>query len=57
MTLGDPPPCAGAEEGQLWFNAQRKGLFICEGLSWRTLLQRESPHLSHVYIHDDHIDL
>ncbi|XP_029283836.1 thrombospondin-type laminin G domain and EAR repeat-containing protein [Cottoperca gobio] len=33
-----PPPCSGPEQGQLWFNAQRKGLFVCDGLTWRTLL-------------------
>ncbi|XP_042351260.1 LOW QUALITY PROTEIN: thrombospondin-type laminin G domain and EAR repeat-containing protein-like [Plectropomus leopardus] len=38
VTLGSPPPCSGPEVGQLWFNAQRKGLFICDGLTWRTLL-------------------
>ncbi|XP_038575910.1 thrombospondin-type laminin G domain and EAR repeat-containing protein-like [Micropterus salmoides] len=41
VTLGKPPPCSGPEEGQLWFNAQRKGLFICDGLSWKTLLQNK----------------
>ncbi|XP_031173206.1 thrombospondin-type laminin G domain and EAR repeat-containing protein [Sander lucioperca] len=38
VTLGNPPPCSGPEQGQLWFNAQRKGLFICDGLTWTTLL-------------------
>ncbi|XP_023253038.1 thrombospondin-type laminin G domain and EAR repeat-containing protein [Seriola lalandi dorsalis] len=41
VTLGNPPPCSRAEQGQLWFNAQRKGLFICDGLTWRTLLQNK----------------
>ncbi|XP_042081322.1 thrombospondin-type laminin G domain and EAR repeat-containing protein [Haplochromis burtoni] len=39
VTVGDRPPCSRPEQGQLWFNAQGKGLFICDGLSWRTLLQ------------------
>ncbi|CAB1424076.1 unnamed protein product [Pleuronectes platessa] len=39
VTLGNRPVCSRAEQGQLWFNAQRKGLFICDGLTWRTLLQ------------------
>nr|XP_033473941.1 thrombospondin-type laminin G domain and EAR repeat-containing protein-like [Epinephelus lanceolatus] len=38
VTLGNPPTCSGPEQGQLWFNIQRKGLFICDGLTWRTLL-------------------
>uniref|UniRef100_A0A3Q2TR28 Thrombospondin type laminin G domain and EAR repeats n=1 Tax=Fundulus heteroclitus TaxID=8078 RepID=A0A3Q2TR28_FUNHE len=33
------PPCSGPEKGQLWFNVQTKGLFICDGRMWRTLLQ------------------
>uniref|UniRef100_A0A8C2ZLX7 Thrombospondin type laminin G domain and EAR repeats n=1 Tax=Cyclopterus lumpus TaxID=8103 RepID=A0A8C2ZLX7_CYCLU len=41
VTLGNPPPCSGPEQGQLWFNAQRKGLFVCDGLTWRTLLQNQ----------------
>lgn len=45
MTLGNPPPCSGPEQGQLWFNAQRKGLFICDGLSWSALLQSKSKDL------------
>ncbi|XP_039673281.1 thrombospondin-type laminin G domain and EAR repeat-containing protein-like [Perca fluviatilis] len=38
VTLGNRPTCSGPEQGQLWFNAQRKGLFICDGLTWTTLL-------------------
>ncbi|XP_041807244.1 thrombospondin-type laminin G domain and EAR repeat-containing protein-like [Chelmon rostratus] len=41
VTVGNPPPCSGPERGQLWLNAQRKGLFICDGLTWRTLLQNQ----------------
>ncbi|KAM7380987.1 hypothetical protein PAMP_004249 [Pampus punctatissimus] len=41
VTLGNPPPCSRAEQGQLWFNAQRKGLFICDGFTWRTLLMNQ----------------
>uniref|UniRef100_A0A3Q4BND1 Uncharacterized protein n=1 Tax=Mola mola TaxID=94237 RepID=A0A3Q4BND1_MOLML len=38
VTVGTPPPCSVSEQGQLWFNAEKKGLFICDGLTWRTLL-------------------
>ncbi|CAK6974032.1 thrombospondin-type laminin G domain and EAR repeat-containing protein-like [Scomber scombrus] len=41
VTLGNPPPCSRAEQGQLWFNAQRKALFICDGLTWTTLLMKQ----------------
>ncbi|XP_028993372.1 thrombospondin-type laminin G domain and EAR repeat-containing protein-like isoform X2 [Betta splendens] len=39
VTVGNPPLCSRTEHGQLWFNAQSKGLLICDGLSWRDLLQ------------------
>ncbi|XP_072253876.1 thrombospondin-type laminin G domain and EAR repeat-containing protein-like [Leuresthes tenuis] len=41
VTAGTRPPCLGPEQGQLWFNAQRRSLFICDGLRWRTLLQNK----------------
>ncbi|XP_040912592.1 thrombospondin-type laminin G domain and EAR repeat-containing protein-like isoform X2 [Toxotes jaculatrix] len=41
VTLGNPPPCSRPEQGQLWFNAQGRGLFICDGLTWTTLLQKK----------------
>ncbi|XP_058478466.1 thrombospondin-type laminin G domain and EAR repeat-containing protein-like [Solea solea] len=37
----EPPPCSGPEHGQLWFSVQQKGLFICDGQTWRTLLQNK----------------
>lgn len=42
VTLGSPPPCSGPETGHLWFNVPRKDLFICDGLTWTTLLQSEA---------------
>ncbi|AWP13685.1 putative thrombospondin-type laminin G domain and EAR repeat-containing protein-like [Scophthalmus maximus] len=53
VTLGNPPPCSMLEQGQLWFDAERKGLFICDRLTWRTLLQTEQ-RLDYV---DDYQDL
>ncbi|XP_029385785.1 thrombospondin-type laminin G domain and EAR repeat-containing protein-like isoform X2 [Echeneis naucrates] len=41
VTLGNPPPCSRPEKGQLWFNVQSRGLFICDGLTWTTLLQNK----------------
>ncbi|KAM9851145.1 thrombospondin-type laminin G domain and EAR repeat-containing protein-like [Aulostomus maculatus] len=38
VTAGRRPPCSVAEDGQLWFNAGRRSLFICDTLTWRTLL-------------------
>ncbi|XP_038132161.1 thrombospondin-type laminin G domain and EAR repeat-containing protein-like [Cyprinodon tularosa] len=41
VTAGERPPCSGPEKGQLWFNVQRKGLFICDGTTWTALLQNK----------------
>ncbi|KAM6934658.1 thrombospondin-type laminin G domain and EAR repeat-containing protein-like [Xenentodon cancila] len=41
VTVGNHPPCSGPELGQLWFNTQKRGLFICDGLTWRTLMQNK----------------
>ncbi|KAM4559500.1 thrombospondin-type laminin G domain and EAR repeat-containing protein-like [Odontesthes bonariensis] len=41
VTAGTRPPCFRPEQGQLWFNARRRSLFICDGLTWRTLLQNK----------------
>uniref|UniRef100_A0A3P8SUB8 Thrombospondin type laminin G domain and EAR repeats n=1 Tax=Amphiprion percula TaxID=161767 RepID=A0A3P8SUB8_AMPPE len=38
VRLGTRPPCSSVEHGQLWFNAQGRGLFICDGRTWRSLL-------------------
>uniref|UniRef100_A0A3B3UW29 Thrombospondin type laminin G domain and EAR repeats n=1 Tax=Poecilia latipinna TaxID=48699 RepID=A0A3B3UW29_9TELE len=49
VTAGDRPPCSGPEKGQLWFNVRKKGLFICDGMMWRTLMQRDSRPGSGIY--------
>ncbi|XP_071382446.1 thrombospondin-type laminin G domain and EAR repeat-containing protein-like [Centroberyx affinis] len=41
VTLGNQPPCFRPEQGQLWFNALKKGLFVCDGLTWTPLLQNK----------------
>uniref|UniRef100_A0A3Q3AY39 Thrombospondin-type laminin G domain and EAR repeats b n=1 Tax=Kryptolebias marmoratus TaxID=37003 RepID=A0A3Q3AY39_KRYMA len=41
VTVGNHPPCSEPEQGQLWLDALRKGLFICDGVTWRTLLQNK----------------
>ncbi|XP_060910075.1 thrombospondin-type laminin G domain and EAR repeat-containing protein-like isoform X2 [Labrus mixtus] len=41
VTTGNPPQCSGPEQGQLWFNTRRRDLFICDGITWRTLLQNK----------------
>ncbi|XP_041663501.1 thrombospondin-type laminin G domain and EAR repeat-containing protein [Cheilinus undulatus] len=41
VTRGNRPRCSGPEQGQLWFNTEKRELLICDGLSWRTLLQHK----------------
>ncbi|XP_037542748.1 thrombospondin-type laminin G domain and EAR repeat-containing protein-like [Nematolebias whitei] len=41
VTVGDHPPCSEPELGQLWLDSLRKALFICDGLTWRMLLQNK----------------
>ncbi|KAM9710655.1 thrombospondin-type laminin G domain and EAR repeat-containing protein-like [Menidia menidia] len=40
VTAGNRPRCSGPELGQLWLDARNRGLFICDGRSWRPLLHR-----------------
>ncbi|NXX74988.1 TSEAR protein, partial [Urocolius indicus] len=39
VTLGAQPPCSRQEKAQLWFNASRRGLFLCNGSAWLSLLE------------------
>ncbi|XP_043987585.1 thrombospondin-type laminin G domain and EAR repeat-containing protein-like [Gambusia affinis] len=52
VTAGDRPPCSGPEKGQLWFNFRKKGLFICDGMTWRTLMQ-DKERLDYVEDYQD----
>ncbi|XP_042162324.1 thrombospondin-type laminin G domain and EAR repeat-containing protein-like [Oncorhynchus tshawytscha] len=52
ITPGTQPPCAKAEEGQLWFNTLKKGLFLCDGRLWMPLLQ-EKERLDYVEDYQD----
>ncbi len=39
VTAGGIPPCGHSEEGQLWFNTLKRGLFLCDGITWLNMLQ------------------
>ncbi|KAH0623926.1 hypothetical protein JD844_007132 [Phrynosoma platyrhinos] len=41
VTLGSTPPCTKSESGQFWFNAAQKGLYICNGNEWISVLEVE----------------
>ncbi|XP_059955678.1 thrombospondin-type laminin G domain and EAR repeat-containing protein [Mesoplodon densirostris] len=38
VTLGSQPPCTKAEDAQFWFDASRKGLYLCVGSEWVSVL-------------------
>ncbi|KAL7882304.1 hypothetical protein AOLI_G00091530 [Acnodon oligacanthus] len=46
------PLCGVGEEGQLWFSTVKKGLFLCDGQTWITMLQ-EKERLDYVEEHQD----
>uniref|UniRef100_A0A8C3H5M3 Thrombospondin type laminin G domain and EAR repeats n=1 Tax=Chrysemys picta bellii TaxID=8478 RepID=A0A8C3H5M3_CHRPI len=39
LTLGSRPPCTKNEKAQFWFNASRKGLYLCDGSAWVAMLE------------------
>nr|XP_003927773.2 thrombospondin-type laminin G domain and EAR repeat-containing protein [Saimiri boliviensis boliviensis] len=38
VTLGPQPPCTQVEDAQFWFDAGRKGLYLCVGNEWVSVL-------------------
>ncbi|XP_006743848.1 thrombospondin-type laminin G domain and EAR repeat-containing protein [Leptonychotes weddellii] len=38
VTLGSRPPCTKEEDAQFWFDASQKGLFLCVGSEWVSVL-------------------
>ncbi|KAI2660525.1 Thrombospondin-type laminin G domain and EAR repeat-containing protein [Labeo rohita] len=52
VTAGVSPPCGHSEEGQLWFNTLKRGLFLCDGIMWLTMLQVKEK-LDYVEDHQD----
>ncbi|XP_066478422.1 thrombospondin-type laminin G domain and EAR repeat-containing protein [Tiliqua scincoides] len=39
VTLGSRPSCTKSESGQFWFNAAQKGLYLCNGNEWISMLE------------------
>eukprot|EP00076_Gallus_gallus_P008457 XP_004937080.1 thrombospondin-type laminin G domain and EAR repeat-containing protein isoform X2 [Gallus gallus] len=39
VTLGSRPPCTKQEKAQFWFNASRRGLYLCDGSAWISMLE------------------
>jgi hypothetical protein len=42
VTLGSRPPCTKAEGAQFWFDAAQKGLYLCAGSEWVSVLAGEA---------------
>uniref|UniRef100_A0A8C7DWW0 Thrombospondin type laminin G domain and EAR repeats n=1 Tax=Naja naja TaxID=35670 RepID=A0A8C7DWW0_NAJNA len=41
LTLGSRPPCTKTESGQFWLNIVQKGLHLCTGNEWISMLEVE----------------
>ncbi|XP_063285980.1 thrombospondin-type laminin G domain and EAR repeat-containing protein [Pelobates fuscus] len=41
VTLGQQPPCTDSEMSQFWIDTSLKGLFLCNGVKWITVLERK----------------
>lgn len=41
VTLGSRPPCTKVEDAQFWFDAGQKGLYLCVGSEWVSVLAGE----------------
>ncbi|XP_057194948.1 thrombospondin-type laminin G domain and EAR repeat-containing protein [Triplophysa rosa] len=52
VTLGSNPACTGAEQGRLWFDTLKRGLFICDGTRWQSMSQ-EKDRLDYVEDYQD----
>ncbi|KAJ8349868.1 hypothetical protein SKAU_G00249980 [Synaphobranchus kaupii] len=52
VTLGTQPPCSKTQLGQLWFDTQKRGLFLCDGGTWVSMLQ-EKKRLAYVEDYQD----
>ncbi|NXC37541.1 TSEAR protein, partial [Penelope pileata] len=39
VTLGSRPPCTRQEKAQFWFNTSRRGLYLCDGSAWISVLE------------------
>ncbi|XP_059711034.1 thrombospondin-type laminin G domain and EAR repeat-containing protein isoform X3 [Haemorhous mexicanus] len=50
VTLGARPRCSRQEKAQFWFNASRRGLYLCNGSTWLSMLEVQ-PRLDYVEEH------
>ncbi|CAK6978604.1 thrombospondin-type laminin G domain and EAR repeat-containing protein-like [Scomber scombrus] len=50
VSVGLEQPCSELLRGQLWFNPLRKGLYLCDGRGWTTVLE-DHKRLDYVLEH------
>ncbi|XP_028294144.1 thrombospondin-type laminin G domain and EAR repeat-containing protein isoform X2 [Gouania willdenowi] len=50
VSVGLERSCSDSQQGQLWFNPLRKGLYICDGAMWITVLE-DHKRLDYVLEH------
>lgn len=43
VSVGLEKSCSEQLQGQLWFNPLKKGLYLCDGTVWITVLEGETP--------------
>lgn len=43
VSVGLEKACSEMLQGQLWFNPLKKGLYLCDGTAWITVLEGENP--------------
>lgn len=43
VEMGLGRSCSVLQQGQLWFDPVRKGLYLCDGAVWITVLEGENP--------------
>lgn len=44
VEVGARRSCSEKLQGELWFNPQRRGLYLCDGTAWIAVLQGEDAH-------------
>lgn len=47
MSVGLERACSELLLGQLWFNPVKKGLYLCDGSAWVTVLEGENATIMH----------
>lgn len=47
VSVGLERPCSEPLQGQMWFNPLSKGLYLCDGTVWITVLEGENPTSNH----------